>query len=178
MDYKVQNSIKAGQYESKFGTMYKYLIQFEGVSAPTELSQKPETPEPKQGDILHGTIADTQYGKKFTKVQKDGQGAIAGGRAKEFKADPLKQASIEKQVALKCAVELLSAKLPQLKEQPKSGELAKSAITIAKAFDEFLKESVESDPEPASVVPSKEEENEVKNLLDSAEEINVDEIPF
>lgn len=169
-EYKIVSAIKSGEYESKFGTMHKYIVQFEGQPMPVELSQKPETPVPKTGDSLHGTIEDTQYGKKFKKVQNNtfGNSPVS----KEFKADPLKQASIERQVALKCAIDLLAAKLPQMKDQPKSGELAKVAIEIANVFDDFLKnETLEKEKtEVAELLTASEE------VPFTDEEINLDEI--
>lgn len=66
---KVISAMKTGSYTGKFGTMVKYAIQFEGQEEAVELSQKPETPAPKAGDELEGTIEDTQYGKRFKKAQ-------------------------------------------------------------------------------------------------------------
>lgn len=171
MEYKVQSAIKSGEYESKFGTMHKYLVQFEGQPMPVELSQKPETPAPKNGDSLHGTIEDTQYGKKFKKVQNSNF-APTGSVSKQFTADPLKQASIERQVSLKCAIDLLAAKLPQMEDQPKSGELAKAAIEIANVFDDFLKNET-LDKEKTEVVELLKASEEVPF---TDEEIDLDEI--
>jgi len=80
MTYKVINSMKTGSYTGKFGEMFKYAVQLEGVDGAVELSQKPDTPEPKAGDDLNGTIEETQYGKKFKKEQAPYKGGGAGNR--------------------------------------------------------------------------------------------------
>lgn len=118
-----------------------------------------------EGGEYDGEMVTDKGGNLQFKKKKDWpQGGSGGGnftpKSKEFKADPLKQASIERQVALKCAIDLLAAKLPQMKDQPKSGELAKAAIEIANVFDDFLK-----------VETLDKEKAEVAELLTASEEI-------
>lgn len=83
-EYRVVNAMKTGSYDSQFGeadesgkkVMYKYSVQLEGQSDPVDISQKPSTAPPKAGDVLSGTIEDTQYGKRF---KKDSGGSRGGG---------------------------------------------------------------------------------------------------
>lgn len=101
-DYTIQNSIKSGEFESKFGTMVKYTIEADGESG--ELSQKPTTPPPKAGDKIFGHFEDTAYGKRFKKAS---QGNMGGFRGQE---NPQRQISIEWQSARRDAVDYCIAK--------------------------------------------------------------------
>jgi len=89
-------------------------------------------------------------------------------KPKEFKADPVKNASIERQVALKAAVDVVSAKLPLMDKVPETKDIALAVEVLAESFDKFLK----------SDKPVKSDDAEVQSLLDSATEIDVDEIQF
>lgn len=127
------------------------------------------------------TYAKVEEGKEYDgEITKDKNGnlkfkknnASFGGRfdskPKEFKADPVKNASIERQVALKAAVDVISAKLPLMDKVPKSKDIATAVEIVAESFDKFLKGDK----------PVKSDEAEVQSLLDSATEIDVDEIQF
>ena len=156
--------MKTGEYESKFGQMYKYTVQLEGEAEAVELSQKPSTPAPS-GEI-EGTIEDTQYGRKFRKEKP----AFSGSS----KNDPSVQKSIIRQNALTNAVNYCIAKSAQDKEYELSG---KHVIEVATYFAKYSQGEVtvvtESKPkepkeEPLPPEPEKEEE----------EEINLDDMPF
>lgn len=102
MIYKVTNALKTGTVKTKFGEFDKYAVQLEGETDTVELLQKPDSPALTVGQELDGTIEDTQYGKRFKKTQQAG-GGFGGSRA----ADPATRASIERQSALKAAVEAM-----------------------------------------------------------------------
>ena len=88
---------------SKGGKMISYKLQLlddRGVEMPgvVELSQKAETPAPKKGDTLDGTIdVSGQYGPKF---KKDFSGGSRSG------GSPRDDAAIRAQFAIKTAVSL------------------------------------------------------------------------
>lgn len=108
MTYTIKNSMKTGEYEGKYGKLYKYTVQLEGESDAVELSQKPTTPEPKTGDILEGIIEETQYGKKFKKIE------TSSGNSK---SDPATQKAIIRQNALTNAVNYCIAKATLTKDE-------------------------------------------------------------
>lgn len=67
-DYKIL-SVEARQaYETDYGTMQPYAITLEGVEGYVQLSQKPETPEPTVGQVLHGHTYNQGKFLKFKKV--------------------------------------------------------------------------------------------------------------
>jgi hypothetical protein len=178
MTYKIANAMKTGEYESKFGKMFKYTIQFEGESEAVELSQKPESPAPKVGDQLEGTIEDTQYGRKFRKERKEG-GQVGG-----YKSNPETQKQIIRQNALTNAVAYCIAKSQADKKYELSG---KHVIQVATYFAKYSFGSVtvvtenekpeepKDEPQDTPLPPEPEETDETH---DTEDDINLEEIPF
>jgi len=82
-EYTIKSAMKTGEYDGKFGKMFKYAIQVDGEANACELSQKPETPAPKVGDKIFGSIETTNYGNKF---KKSAQGGFSKGSFQ--KSDP------------------------------------------------------------------------------------------
>lgn len=77
-DYKIAGVAKdPREYQSKFGDMKAYKLKLDGVEEPVEWSRKADSPAPKAGETISGTIEETQYGKKFKKDYTAGGG---GGR--------------------------------------------------------------------------------------------------
>lgn len=64
----VSDNVK--EYPGKYGNMKNYKIKFEETpDVIVQLSQKAETPAPKTGDVIEGTIdMSAQYGPKFKKA--------------------------------------------------------------------------------------------------------------
>jgi hypothetical protein len=112
---KVLSAMKTGEFNGKYGRLFKYAVQFEGQDEAVELNQKPDSPAPKAGDILEGTIETTQYGRRFKRAQSGGFG---GG----FKADPERQKSIEWQSARRDALDYCIAKARLLFDLKKTKE--------------------------------------------------------
>src|SRR5437868_4692133 len=70
---------KEREPEIKGSKFYVYEIDFDEHSGPVEMLQKPETPAPKVGDVLEGTIEPgrekedgTKWPDKFKKAQTGG----------------------------------------------------------------------------------------------------------
>lgn len=79
--YKVQNVGPSKPWDSQYGQMMTYSIQFEGIADWIDLSQKADTDAPKQGDTFEGHVEDTgKYGLKFKKASKGGFGGGGGGK--------------------------------------------------------------------------------------------------
>lgn len=127
-----------------------------------------------EGEEYDGEVTKDKAGNlKFKKTPKPfGGGGFAKGGTKEFKADPVKNASIERQVALKAAVDVVSAKLPLMDKLPETKDIATAVELLAQSFDKFLKGAV------PVVQKTEKPKDEVKEMLSGAEEVNIDDIPF
>lgn len=117
------------EWESKYGPMISYDLNLEDENGKAamqiELAQKKTTAPPTVGATLTGTIDwENKYGAKFKKEQAQGGGGGGGGRAR----DPKERESIERQVALKAAVELVNGIGSTGIEKPDS-DYTKSALT-------------------------------------------------
>lgn len=111
MNYTVKAVNSSREWESQAGgQMISYKLALEGdgkLVGDVELAQKKATPAPTVGQSIDGTIESTNYGPKLKKDFAGGGKSFGGGggRAK----DPSERRSIERQVAFKGAVELVSA---------------------------------------------------------------------
>lgn len=91
-------------WEYQGNNFRSYYCKFEGDERRIEIAQKPETPAPNIGDTLTGVITEKNGYFKFKKARPGGGfGGNGGSRPK----DPAERESIERQVAAKCATELL-----------------------------------------------------------------------
>ena len=109
MSYTVTSVNGSRDWDSKYGPMKSYKVNLKGpdgnVTNDVEVSQKSTTAAPTQGQVLEGAIEAGNYGPKFKKAQKPMGGGGGGPRPR----DPGERRSIERQVAFKGAVELVSA---------------------------------------------------------------------
>lgn len=130
----------------------------------------------EEGKEYDGEVTKDKGGNLKFKKANSSFGGRFDSKPKEFKADPVKNASIERQVALKCAVELLAAELPYLEKQPKTADLAKAALTIAEAFDSYFKQTVVQSTAQAEKTP----ESDAPALTDDdmPADIDVDTLEF
>lgn len=126
-----------------------------------------------EGEEYEGEVTKDKAGNlKFKKAQKSFGGGFSRGGTKEFKADPVKNASIERQVALKAAVNVISAKLPLMDKLPETKDIALGVEILAESFDKFLKGEKPSSQAKEQLAPK----DEVAEMLDSA--VDIDDIPF
>lgn len=113
--YTVKAINRQKPWKSKRGddmvSYYCVLHNEEGKGGEVEISQKVSTAAPTVGQKLEGTVEKGNYGLKFKK-EYGGGGGYGGGR----KSNPEDRRSIERQVAAKCATELVIAKVVDLKE--------------------------------------------------------------
>lgn len=133
-----------------------------------------------EGGEYDGEFTTDKAGNVQFKKTKDWPKSDFQAKPKEFKADPVKNASIEKQVCLKASVELLAAKLPLMKTQPSSAELAKAALIIAKEFDTWFKDGGTPSPKVNKEgVNEGETKSQVKAVFNEVEEVPFtdDDIP-
>jgi hypothetical protein len=122
--YKVTAVNGTRDWDSKYGAMRSYTINLEGsdgqAAMNVELAQKQTTTPPAPGLTLEGTIDwEGKFGPKFKKEQGQFSGGGGGSAPSPSggKRDPGQQDSIERQVALKSAVELVSAfSLPEIEK--------------------------------------------------------------
>lgn len=87
------------EYDSQYGKMIAYKLKLEGVNDIVEMSRKADSPAPKAGDELIGTIEKTQYGHKFKAERPQNS----------FKSQPKDEAGIKAMWAIGQAVQLHSA---------------------------------------------------------------------
>lgn len=100
-------TVNKAEFKKKFdgkkgGTFAVYTVELKDEQGFTnaELVQKEETPAPKPGDVLEGSLESTEYGMKFKKEQSfSGKGG--GGKS------PKERAEIRRMASQKCALELL-----------------------------------------------------------------------
>lgn len=164
-DYKVLNATKSGEYAGKFGLMYKYLIQLEGVEGVVELSQKPETTIPAAGSTLTGTIEDTQWGKRFRKEKP----AYSPSGAPQTRSEAAggtsgRNESIERQSSLKAAIEIVRDRAPEpLSLEDYTALVIKTAGVLYLALPTLG----EAPTKPKDVLPTVEQVDNIDKTLDA-----------
>lgn len=124
--FVVEHAQRKNDYTDKFGPKVSYTVKLQGQDVPVELSQKPETAAPVQGQSLEGTIEQGTYGPRFKKTFTQG-GPSNGGGGKS----PEQQKSIVRQHSQEMAI-LWAATLE------KQGRLPADA-----KVDTFLKEIID-----------------------------------
>ena len=170
MTYKIISAMKTGEFQSKFGTMVKYAVQFEGEDDAVEIVQKPTSPVPS-GEVS-GTIETTQYGRKF---KRDASGGFQGGN------NPQRQSSIEWQSARRDAVDYCIAKSRLLldlgKKKDAEEELSgKHIFEVALYFKGI--ETGATQLRDKEKEAEQEVEKEDAPVEDNQEEIPLEDIPF
>lgn len=124
--YTVKAINRQKPWKSKRGddmvSYYLILANERGDEKEVELSQKVSTAAPTPGQKLEGTVEQGNYGPRFKKEYSGGGGGYGGGGRK---SSPEDRRSIERQVAAKCATELVIAKVVDL------GEMKLTIDTIA-----------------------------------------------
>jgi hypothetical protein len=171
MSYIITGAVRAGEYQTNYGTMVKYILSLEGEADGVEIGQKPDTPAPKAGDVLDGTIESTKYGKKFKKTPQATGGARSG-----YTPDPATQVSIQRQIALGRAVDAVNNYNIQKGTDMKSvtiNQYADQIIATADRFAAWLNKPAlaEAKVELGSKEPAPLPTDENGN-------INLDDIPF
>ena len=172
MKYKINNSMRTGEFESKFGKMVKYTVQFDGEAEAVEIVQKPESPEPKTGDEVEGDIETTQYGRKF---KRERQGYNGGGG----KSDPATQKAIIRQNSLTNAVAYCTAKANLMEQKEALKYLTgKGVIQTATYFAKYSEGNVTvvTESEKKEELPEKDVDETPPAPTDN--EINIEDLPF
>lgn len=72
MEYKITNVQARDSFQTQYGEMQAYAIALEGQTGWHALNQKLETPPPRVGDTIFGTIenATTKNGTPYKKFKK------------------------------------------------------------------------------------------------------------
>jgi hypothetical protein len=79
-DYKILSVEPRQAYDTDYGTMQPYAITLEGVEGYVQLSQKPETPAPTVGQVIHGHTYNQGKFLKFKKVNPNYAGNDGGSK--------------------------------------------------------------------------------------------------
>ena len=104
---KIKNIAGAGNFDTQHGMLFSFIYDFEDGQT-IKANHKSENSPFKIGDEAEYTVKKTHptYGDSGSvkKPESDGGFKPSAKPTTSFKADPLKQASIERQVALKEAI--------------------------------------------------------------------------
>ena len=139
------------------------------------------------GTVNVGAEGYVTYNEQYRKneFKPAVQALPARSNTKEFKADPVKNASIERQVALKAAVDVTVANLPLQEKVSNGKDQVKGVLTMAAAFDQWLKTGETPNPKVSKegVVDTAKailgaEEVPPHTDEDVPEEIDINDIPF
>ncbi len=144
-DYTVKSvAPEPRQWEAKKGgAMLSYKILVEGLDAPTgqvELAQKKDTAAPTVGQVITGTIENTDYGPKLKKEYQAG----GGGGGKFYKPrDPGEIRGMQRSHAQEMALRALAIKYPD--GLPGEGlDLDALLIPLIDWFDRDVSHAIES----------------------------------
>jgi hypothetical protein len=109
-NYTIKSVGGKREFESKFGPLVSYKLEItgdDGYEGEAEMTRKPESPAPAQGETIEGTLdrSNPRFPPKLKKAQAAGGGGFGKGGHRPSKDSD----SIERQVAYKGAVELAVA---------------------------------------------------------------------
>jgi len=172
MTYKATNVTKLKDRQSDYGPMIDYMLVFESGEA-AQLSQKATTPAPKVGDVLEGTIEQSNFGPKFKKAKP-----AFGGNGKQ---DPETSKQIIRQNSLTNAVNYCTAKanLMDKKEALKfltGKEIIQVATYFAKYSEGHITVVTESKQTAVKQVETDDEDPSDPNSDPTDKEIDMNEV--
>lgn len=167
MEHKIAAvSEKIDTWQSNYGEMKSYYVQFEGNTEAVKINQKPETPAPEVGQVLTGDIVADKFGKKF---QKQAQGfskpSVQNTPGKQIDHDSMYRCN-----ALNNAVAF------------NKGDMNPEELcSVANVFYEWLEgknKGYEAAKKTAESLKVEEKPEEKPDETFEGEEINLDDIPF
>lgn len=85
--------------------IYSIELRDEGRLVQAEMMQKPETPAPKAGDVLEGTLTTSDFGMKFKKDKPAFGGKGGGGKS------PQERKEIRRMASQRAGIELLAVEV-------------------------------------------------------------------
>ena len=154
MEHKISAvSEKVDTWQSNYGEMKSYYVQFEGNAEAVKINQKPDTPAPTVGQILTGDIVADKFGKKFQKAAKPGF-TVSGGSQSSEPPKQIDNDSMYRCNALNNAVAFVNVKsetdnvLNWADEFYQWLKNENQGYAAAKATAESLKPKVEEEPLP------------------------------
>lgn len=176
----VSSTVK--EWAGNYGPMKTYRLKLEGLEDVVELNKKPESPAPKQGDELFGTVEDSEFGKKFKAERQMGAfGSTRGGyqprpdHHEEIKAQWSIGQAVQWQMNVgEGGLDLVEDAAKQffaMVERVKGGEARSSGYEQAKETRARLEPDKVVDVEP-------DEEVEEKDIDIGDGPIDLDAIPF
>lgn len=108
MQYKINKVSVNGPvaWQSSYGPLLTYKVIFEGSTDVISINKKVDSPAPKAGDVLNGTIEENKFGKKFTvDSQQFPQANAAGGQSTASSYQPRDDNAIKAQFAIKASIQ-------------------------------------------------------------------------
>jgi len=164
---KVSTQPPREYYNEKYkSTTYYIKVALEGHNKPVTIGKK--SPDAlKAGDVVRGTIKPTEYDTDNFEADKEFGG---GGGGKGFtKTDP-------KTMYVAYAKDVFVAMFE--KDGKVDAKVFTTALEQIKAGGELLMAEQAANKSADTKPETKEEDAEVKALLDSADEVELDDIPF
>lgn len=185
MEHKISAvSEKVDTWQSNYGEMKSYYVQFEGNTEAVKINQKPETPAPEVGQVLTGDIVADKFGKKFQKAAKPGFTVSGGGQSSQ----PPKQ--VDHDSMYRCNA-LNNAVVYATGDKKQKDYLAEEITDVADTFYKWLKgenkgyeaakataEGLKAPIADETVDTTTQTVEKSEPLPDFGEEINLDDIPF
>lgn len=175
-DYKVTavSGQPPRQFETKYGPLVSYKIKLEGVSEVVEITKKPDSPVPKEGDSLYGTLdMSGQYGPKFKSERRADNSFGGGGNAGSKPAyQPKDEKAIQAMWAIGQAVAANGERNDQ-KIGDYTGVVFDIAVELFNMVDLVKNNGVEEKAEPET---PKSDLEAVADLMDAP--VDLSEIPF
>jgi len=131
-EYKIQSVTGPRTWTGSYGEMHSYDVIVDGIEGKVEISQKPTTPAPREGDHILGTIEEKNG---FRKLKKEQKASFGGGGSSRSNPEDMRQRAA--QGALSNAVAFSSYLQSIDKRAPtNSAEL----LTLAGTFYNWLRE--------------------------------------
>lgn len=138
----ITNVTGSREWTGKYGTMVDdtFTIEVEGKEVEVYKTRKPDSPPPEAGETLDfEKVKQDQHGIKIKKVYDSPYaGPVSNGSPAPSQA--ARNESIERQVATKCAAQVIAAYVA-------SGKTPPAALTLADEFHQAIRGyTVEPDP--------------------------------
>lgn len=116
--YEITSVNGRREFDSKYGPLVSYKLTIkgdDGFQGDAEMTRKPESPAPREGEQVEGTLDKSN--PKYPPKLKRAQGSAGGGGRAPGRSNKDSE-SIERQVAFKGAVELIAATLDSSDTMP------------------------------------------------------------
>lgn len=132
----VKSVDESREWTGNFGTMIDYTLTIEsdGKSGQVYVTKKPESPAPEAGESWdYEVVKRDKFGTKVKRVfDSPYAGPVSNGSPAATPSQAARNESIERQVATKCAAQVIAAYVA-------SGKTPPAALTLADEFHQAIR---------------------------------------